>query len=121
MNKSNPVGVRFNQDVLEHLRKNNLATTPQSALRYFENTYTKTAKNLHNPIESTQVNKPQKTTTQKKVIVVVKKEPKKNDNTIRINEIEELLKAPAKYLPKNKRDKLTKELGELKLKKESQS
>lgn len=114
MKKNSPVGVRFNQEVLEHLRKNKLATTPQSALRYFENAYIQTAKFLNNPIKSTQVNKPKKTTIPKKAIAVVKKEPQKNDNTIRINEILELLKAPPKYLPKHKRDKLLKELSELK-------
>lgn len=38
-NKTKPIGVRFDEDILEGLKKANLAHNPQSALRFLERYY----------------------------------------------------------------------------------
>jgi hypothetical protein len=39
MPKTNPIGVRFNQEVLDDLQTKKLASTPQQALVFLENFY----------------------------------------------------------------------------------
>ncbi len=39
MAKTNPIGVRFNPDLLLHLKEDGIADTPQKALNFLENFY----------------------------------------------------------------------------------
>lgn len=39
MAKTNPIGVRFDEDLLKELKDDNLATSPQKALNFYEGYY----------------------------------------------------------------------------------
>lgn len=109
MAKTNPIGVRFDKDMLDVFKEDGIADSPQKALNFLTNFY---IENKDKP-DFKKLFSGSKLFKKSEVEISV---PGKVDNSKRIGEIEADLKLAPKYLSKQKKTLLELELADLKSK-----
>lgn len=113
MAKTNPIGVRFNKELLDAFKDSGIEVTPQKALSIYEAEF---KKSLHKNLTDIggEVKIPPTETIldilQKNVLEIVKEvikeEPKNNEIQKEIDQIEEKLRMPSKYITSEQRKRL---------------